>query len=160
MKKEFSVDELFQRAASYCSLSEHCVSEIDQKLTSWKVEKSLKKKLIDKLLANDFINEKRYAKAFVNDKFRFNKWGKIKIALALHSKGLNEELIDEALLSVDEEEYLSILENLLKSKLATFKDLTDYEKKGKLFRFAQGKGFEPTAIEKVLQHLEENGAFR
>lgn len=160
MKKEFSADELFQKVASYCSLSEHCVSEIDQKLTSWKVEKSLKKKLIDKLLANDFINEKRYCKAFVNDKFRFNKWGKIKIALALRFKGLNEELIDEALSYIDEEEYLSILEDMLKSKLATFKDLTDYEKRGKLFRFAQGKGFEPAAIEKVFQHLEENGVFR
>jgi len=79
MKKEYSFDELFHKAASYCSISEHCISDVEEKLMAWKVPQLQRKKLIDKLVEEDFINEKRYALAFVRDKFRFNKWGKIKI---------------------------------------------------------------------------------
>ena len=111
--------------------------------------------IIDRLIADGFINESRYAEAFVIDKFRFNKWGKTKIALALKAKGLSQEDIDNALALIDEGEYDEMLASILKTKLAGLTYEYEYEKQGKLFRFAQSRGFEPQAIERVLRSMDE-----
>ena len=59
MKKEYSVDELLHKAASYCSISEHCTSEVEEKLNGWGVSDSNKQEIISKLISEDFINEKK-----------------------------------------------------------------------------------------------------
>ena len=87
MKKQYTFDDLLHKAASYCPISEHCISDVTTKLRAWEVEEFDRKKIIENLIEDDFINEKRYAVAFVRDKFRLNKWGKIKITMALREKG-------------------------------------------------------------------------
>jgi len=153
MKKDYTLNELLHKAASYCSISEHCVSEVEVKLTAWEVSDTDKTKIIKRLIDEDFINEKRYCTFFVKDKFRFNKWGKIKITLALKAKGLNKELIQEAISTIDEGEYEEMLASLLKTKLVGLKYEFEYEKQGKLFRFAQSRGFENNVIEEVLRSI-------
>lgn len=154
MKSTYTFDELLHKAASYCSIAEHCVSEVEAKLTAWNVPTADSKKLIARLIEEDFINEKRYCKAFVKDKFRFNKWGKIKIGLALKAKGLPADLINEATSLIDEGEYEEMLASLLKTKLSSISYRYEYEKQGKLFRFAQSRGFESTVIERVIRRIE------
>ena len=155
MKKEYSLDELLHKAASYCSISEHCVSEVEEKLNAWSIEPDHKAKIIDRLIAEDFINEKRFCVFFVKDKFRFNKWGKIKISYALKQKGLSNDLISMALGTIDEGEYEEMLAAIMKTKLVGLKYEYEYEKQGKLFRFAQSRGFESNVIEKVLRNLPQ-----
>jgi len=153
MKKDYTLEELLHKAASYCSISEHCASEVEAKLTAWEVSDADKIKIIKRLKEEDFINEKRYCTFFVKDKFRFNKWGKIKISIALKAKGLNKELIIEAISTIDDGEYEEMLASLLKTKLVGLKYEFEYEKQGKLFRFAQGRGFENNVIERVLRSI-------
>src|SRR5665647_2773479 len=109
MKKEYTLEELLHKAASYCSISEHCVSEVEQKLIAWCVICDDRTAIINRLIAEDFINEKRFCTYFVKDKFRFNKWGKIKISYALKQKGLVNELINNALATIDDGEYEEML---------------------------------------------------
>jgi len=153
MKKQYTFDELLHKAASYCSISEHSISEVNAKLKAWEVEEGDRKKIIKKLTEDDFINEKRYAVAFVRDKFRLNKWGKIKITMYLREKGIEKELIHSALDKIDEGEYEELLSTLLKNKLKSIKYNFEYEKQGKLFRFAQSRGFENNVIERVLRYI-------
>ena len=153
MKKEYTIDELLHKAASFCSISEHCVSEVEDKLTAWGVSTEDKQKIIDRLISEDFINEKRFCIYFVKDKFRFNKWGKIKITFALKGKRLDKELILNAIETIDDGEYEEMLASLLKTKLVGLKYEFEYEKQGKLFRFAQGLGFENNVIDRVLRGI-------
>lgn len=155
MKKEYSFEELLHKAASYCSISEHCISDIEDKLTAWGMTEDKKHKIIDKLIEDDFINEKRYCIAFTKDKFHFNKWGKIKISYSLKQKGLDSKLIDMALKTIDEGEYEEMLAVLLKNKLKTIKWEYEYEKMGKLFNFAQSRGFESNVIDRVIRTLKD-----
>ena len=155
MKKEYSFEELLHKAASYCSISEHCISEVEDKLTSWCVSCDEKAKIIAQLIAEDFINEKRFCKFFVKDKFRFNKWGKIKISYALKQKGLSNELIEHALATIDDGEYEEMLASILKTKLTTIKYEFEYEKQGKLYNFAQSRGFESQVINRVIRSISQ-----
>ena len=155
MKKEYTLEELLHKAASYCSISEHCISEVEDKLNAWCIECDDKAKIINRLIDEDFINEKRYCAYFVKDKFRFNKWGKVKISYALKQKGLSDELINAALQTIDEGEYDEMLAALLKTKLTGLKYEFEYEKQGKLFRFAQSRGFENNVIERVLRNIPQ-----
>ena len=151
MKKEYTFNELLHKAASYCSISEHCISDVNDKLKAWQVDEADRMKIIDQLCEDDFINEKRFCKAFVRDKFHLNKWGKIKISMSLREKGLSNELITAALKVIDEGEYEELLASLLKSKQNTIKYEFEYEKQGKLYQFAQSRGFENQVIERVLR---------
>ena len=59
MKKEYTLDELLHKAASYCSISEHCIYEVEEKLSLWGVSDKDKGEIIKRLISEDFINEKR-----------------------------------------------------------------------------------------------------
>ena len=155
MKKEYTLDELLYKAASYCSISEHCVSEVEEKLTAWGVSISDRSKIIKHLLEEDFINEKRYCVHFVKDKFHFNKWGKIKISYELSAKRLDKDMILNALNKIDDGEYEEMLASILKTKLVGLKYEFEYEKQGKLYRFAQSRGFENNVIERALRNLSQ-----
>jgi len=154
MKKVYTLEELLHKAASYCSISEHCVSEVEEKLNAWCVECNDKSEIINRLISEDFINEKRYCTHFAKDKFRFNKWGKIKISYALKQKGLSEELINHALTTIDDGEYEEMLASILKTKLKGLKYEFEYEKQGKLFNFAQSRGFESQIIYRIVKSID------
>ena len=147
-------NEALQKAAAYCSLSEKCEYEVKEKLRTWDVSNTDVAKVIDQLRHDDFINDARYCTYYTRDKFRFNRWGKIKIGMMLRSKQLPEEEITNALAQIDEAEYEEALVVILQTKLKSLTYKFAYEKQGKLFRFAQSRGFEHNIISNVLRQLE------
>jgi regulatory protein len=134
--------EALAAAAGYCSLAEHCVSEVVEKLKRFELTTEDQAKVIKRLLDEGYLNETRYVKAFVRDKFRFGKWGRIKIRFALRQKGISTLLADEGLSEIVEEDYLEMLTNLLRQKKRSIKANSPFELRGKLLRFAAGRGFE------------------
>jgi len=143
-------------AAAYCSASEHCKTEILEKTAKFELNREEQCKLIERLVQEGFLNEKRYVRSFVNDRFRFNKWGRIKIRYMLKQKGISQKLIEEGLEQIQEEEYHELLLTLLKLKLPSIKSKTEYEMKGKILRYAAGKGFEPSLINSCLKEIKAN----
>jgi regulatory protein len=144
-------EEALYKSAAYCSQSEHCISELKNKLTQWSVTESDQFKIIRYLKEEKYLDEKRFAFAYVKDKFRYNKWGKIKIRLELHQKKIEKELIEAALEEIDEEEYKGMIIRLAKEKEKKLTYRNEYERKGKLYRFLAGKGFEMDVISKIIQ---------
>lgn len=146
-------DILLNKAAIYASRCEHCESEVREKLLNWGSSEKETDKIIAYLIEERYIDNQRYANSYTRDKFRFNHWGKYKIGMMLRSKNICNEIIEEALNQIDEEEYLEKLEQILRDKLRSLKYASEYEKKGKLFKFAQSRGFESSAISKVIKSL-------
>ena len=142
MKKELSAEEARLKAEAYCSLSEHCKSEVLGKLQQWGAPEETWEAILNHLEKERYVDESRYATFFVRDKYRFNQWGRIKIAQALRMKHIPSACIDEAMEEIDEQEYLNILTSLLKKKVRSIKASNDYERNGKLVRFAAGHGYE------------------
>jgi len=94
-----------------------------------------------KLVKERYVDDERYAQAFVKDKIRYNKWGRRKVEQALWQKRIDEDIRKRVLDEVDDDEYLIILRPLLKQKRKTIKAQNDYELNQKLMRFAVGRGF-------------------
>ena len=147
-------NEALQKAASYCALSEKCEQEVREKLRLWEVSDNVTEEVIAKLSHDDFINSTRYCNYYTRDKFRFNRWGKVKIMMMLRSKQLPEDEIQQALSQIDETYYETTLLELLQAKLKNLTYKSDYEKQGKLVRFAQGRGFEYDVIKQVVKRLK------
>lgn len=136
------MQEFFLKASYYCSLSEHCTQKVREKLVQWETPKEFIQPIIDKLVEEDYINEERFARAFVKDKFRFNHWGRIKITTHLRALAISSDIIAKAIEEIDEDEYVEILDETVEKKRKTIKKGTDYEIRAKLLRHALSRGFE------------------
>ena len=141
-------------ATSRCAVKEYCCSEIATKLSQKGATPDEIDELLERLIREKYIDDARYAQAFVSDKFRFDHWGRIKINHALRQKGVADSLIREALESIDEEEYRSLLADFIQSKRRTTKGDTPYAINQKIARSAISRGFEPYLVFDSLQ-MEE-----
>jgi len=142
------------KAMAQCSRSEFCICDIRRKLTLWGVEKTDSEKIIETLIKENFINESRYTAAFVKDKFKYNKWGKVKIAAHLGAKKLPSDVIRSALDSIDNEQYTKLLHEIIEGHRKTVKAKNQYDLKAKLLLFGLSKGFESSLLYDILNGLD------
>ncbi|MCI7256233.1 MAG: RecX family transcriptional regulator [Prevotella sp.] len=148
-------EQALQKLAALCSQSEHCTSEMKEKMTRWGIDEDAQQRVVEYLVANRYVDDRRYARSFVNDKLKYNKWGPRKIEQSLWMKHIDESIQREALDDVDNEEYISVLRPLLTSKRKTTKAETDYEMNQKLLRFAIGRGFTFEQVKEVIDDVDE-----
>ncbi|HEX2975078.1 MAG TPA: regulatory protein RecX [Bacteroidales bacterium] len=150
MERQELIKSALNKAMYLCSKREYCREEIRQKLVSWDVSNSDSEKILDSLVAERFIDESRYANAFTRDKFKYNKWGKVKIASQLKLKRIPMDIISESLGGIDHDAYVLLLKDLLTAQKKRIKANSEYELKGKLLRFALSKGFESSLVYEIL----------
>ncbi len=156
-KGTVSREYVLGRMEALCSKNEKCSFDIHQKLLNYSLHENDREWIIKKLKDDKFIDDKRFAGFFVKDKYRFNKWGKIKIRHALYGKKIDEAVIDEALDELDTQEYKNLLLELIRTKNKLLKDRDTFIRKGKLFRFASQKGFETELIYTAIEQILEGG---
>lgn len=137
-------------ATAYCSRSEHCLSEVVAKLDKYELSAAETQRLLQYLQDEKYIDEARYAQAYVKDQFRFAHWGRLKIAQYLRMKHISDENIHNALDEIPQDEYMQVLRRLVQEKQKNSKAKTPYELSMKLLRFAYGRGFEPEHIKQCL----------
>ena len=133
--------EAYLTLAALCAQAEHCQYEMLEKMRRWEVPEDAQARIMAKLIKERYVDDERYAQAFVKDKIRYNKWGRRKVEQALWQKRIDDDTRKRVLDEVDDEEYLSVLRPLLKQKRKTIKAKNDYELNQKLVRFAVGRGF-------------------
>ena len=150
VSRVLNFEQGLQRAAGLCCQSEHCVADITEKLLRWGVSREDSDRIIDRLIDEKYIDESRYALAYVRDKVRFSHWGRVKIKSMLRMLRVSEQDISNAFDSFDEDEYLAVLEGVIETKRRSLPEADSYASRVKLIRFALQRGFEMHEITKFI----------
>ena len=149
-KKPISPETAKARLEALCARSEQCSYELRQKLNRWGLSTHDAEKIITHLIANRYVDDNRFTRAFVNDKIRFERWGQRKVWMALRQKGIPEETIRENLEELDEEQIYDNLKHLLSKKRKTIKDTDPRKIREKLLRFGLSRGYTYDQLARVL----------
>ena len=158
-----SVKEAKEKAMYWCSRKEYCRKDMFEKAVLWGCTPVEANELVDFLVEQKFVDERRYTEAFVKDKLRFNKWGRVKMTYMLRTHNIDKEIVTDAMSEINDTEYLQILIGELQKKYKTIRQgttklstkLNVFEIKGKLFRFATSRGFESEMIDKAISKIND-----
>jgi|SRR5690606_4369089 len=141
-----------KRAESYCAYQERSQQEVRDKLYDWGQYPADVENIIVELIAENFLNEERFALAYTSGKFKIKKWGKTKIANGLKFKRVTPRLIKEALDTIDADEYYSTLLEVIEKKARLLKENNPYKRKMMLAQYAASRGFEKDLIFDILNN--------
>ncbi|MBR5440975.1 MAG: RecX family transcriptional regulator [Prevotella sp.] len=146
MKKPISSDAALVRLETLCARSEQCGADLRRKLFTWGITGSTAEKILDSLADRRFFDDARFARAFVNDRFNFSKWGRRKITQALRLKRIDADIISDAVATIDDETYESTLRQILRSRAVRMAQPLSRDDRLRLARFAASRGFETSLI--------------
>lgn len=142
-----------EKAQRYCTSDERCVYTVMKKMYEWGVDEEEKEYIIGQLIADGFINEGRYAEAFAGGKFRMLRWGRNKIICHLKANQVSDRNIRSAINSIDDDEYMKVLQSLLQRKWDSLKGINNLQKKQKVISYLVQKGFETNLILDEIKQL-------
>jgi len=154
MTENTLVKTALKKAMALCASREYCSDDIRNKLDLWGIDTVDSDNIINVLVRENFVNDKRYAEAFVKDKYHHNKWGKAKIASQLRAKRIAPDLINSALAALDDDQYRQMIKDTLASHRKLIKAKNKYDLKGKLMRYGLSKGFESHILYDILNEFE------
>ncbi len=147
-----TAEKALERLEILCARSEHSEGELRQKLYRWGLSSADAERIIDSLRSRKYVDDERFARAYVRDKLRFSRWGRAKIRMGLIAKRVDSATITIAIdEEISEEEYESILIAVLKMKARSIDDADSYEGRTRLFRFGVSRGFEPGLVSNAIR---------
>jgi regulatory protein len=146
MKSTF--DLIVEKMKKYCAIRDRSHTEVRTKLLKDKIYGDELEEVMTVLIQEDFLNEERYANAYVIGKFNQNRWGKIKIIHGLKRQNISDYCIRKAIAQIEEEKYIKTIYYLRIKKEKLIHTSNDFEKKQKIIRYLLGKGYEIDMIEK------------
>jgi regulatory protein len=154
MPISFTEDEkvIIEKIQSYCLYQDRCINEVKYKLYSFKVSSQLVENIVEYLIDNDYLNEERYTKMFIQGKLRIKKWGRIKLKYELRSKGIDIKIINEHINQINEEDYIEYFNEFSTNKIKFLKGSND-QKKRSFINYFTYRGWENNLIYEKLKDL-------
>ncbi len=152
-KKYVSYADALKKLEHYCAYQDRCHSEVRTKLLDLGIYGDELEQIITELIADNFLNEERFARSFARGKQRIKKWGRYKIISQLKAKKVSEYCIKKAMEELDEEDYHETLRNLLERRL---KSDFSYQAVGKAAKFVISKGYESSLVWETIKSLRQN----
>ncbi len=156
MKSEckYSFLEAKAKLEALCAYQERCSYELEQKMRTWGIDSENQSVLLAHLISNNFLNEERFAEAFVSGKVNIKRWGRIKIRQHLKQKFISEYSIKKGLASINLDVYDKNINDLALKKYEMLnREKDSYAKKAKIYRFLSSKGYEMDLIRDCVDPL-------
>ena len=153
VKRTKTPEQALRALMNVCAKSERAISDVRRSLTRWGVAPEQHQPIIDRLVRERFIDEARYAEAYVREKLNLSRWGVRKIRAALKAKRIPEQTIDEALAQADPQKLGTKLEESLRRKMQGTRAVSDYQMRGKLLRYGAGLGFDYDEVSDAIDRL-------
>lgn len=154
-RTKYPMQEALQRLRQLCARQERCQSDLYRKLRDWGFYHSESEQMLAQLISEGFLNEERFAIAFVRGKFRIKGWGKRKIVNHLKRKGVSERNIQTGLAELEDTDYNDGLMQLIAKKKRLMRESDPYVARTKLGRFLIQKGYEPELVWKTLSEHDQ-----
>ncbi|MDX1685750.1 MAG: regulatory protein RecX, partial [Saprospiraceae bacterium] len=143
--------QVLERLQKYCAYQERCHSEVRNKLLNMKVYGDDLEEIISQLVQENFLNEERFARSFARGKFRMKRWGRYRIKLELKRRDISEYCINKAMSEIDEQDYLSTLDDLVEKLIGEYQHLSPAERRQKITQRLGRRGFEFGLISQSLE---------
>lgn len=159
-KYRYTEQEACIKLSALCASAEYCEYDLSRKMRNWLLcdnedeNEAVKNRVIARLRKDRFIDDERYARAFVRDKFRYNHWGVVRIKQELRLRKIDSNIIEDALTEIPEDDNLTTLRKLIETKKKSVKGKSEYDIRCKLIRFALGRGFQMDDIIKVVGDVD------
>jgi regulatory protein len=150
-----TLDEALAKLQRYCAYQDRCHKEVQEKLSELGIWGDDAGQVIVALIEEKFLDEERFARSFVRGKYRFKKWGRIKIKQELKKKDISSYCLKMGFQEIDEQEYMDNLITIVNKKNEFLKAKNEYERKTKLAKYAMTKGYESHLVWQVV-----NDAFK
>lgn len=151
--RKYSLIEAKSKLEALCAYQERCSQELERKMRTWGLDQEDRDALLADLISNNFLNEERYAEAYVSGKVNIKRWGKTKIRQHLKQKAISDYSIKKAIERIEDEVYFGNLRRLTEHKYNTLKGPDDYNKKVKLYRYLSGKGYETEYVRDIVDSI-------
>jgi len=151
--KTYTVEEALSKLQNYCSYQERCHQEVRRKLVSMRMIPEAIDQIIVALLDHNFLNEERFAKAYVRGKFRIKKWGRRRLTLELKKKEIGIFNINQAISQINELDYLEVFNDLSESRLLFIKESNKLKKRKKLADYLLYRGWESHLVYQRVSEL-------
>jgi len=142
------------KAEHYCAYQERSQQEVRDKLYEWGLHSVQVENLIVHLIQTNFLNEARFANAYVQGKFNQKGWGKQKIKQGLKFKKVSDALIKKALNTIDCDDYSNTLKQILEKKARLLGEKDPFKKRYKLHQYALSRGYETDIVSDILKNSE------
>ena len=152
-RRDKSAAEALQSLMRLCARAEKSSGDAMRLMRRWGVAEAERQGVLDRLVTQRFIDDRRYAEAYVREKSTLAGWGARKIAQQLRLKGVSKDIITEVLATLDSDDARTRLTDKLQRKLRTTKAATDYELRGKLLRYALSLGYEYDLAMEAINNL-------
>ncbi len=145
--------EALHKLQNWCAYQERSQFDVRKKLMTLKIEKSISEEIIVDLIADNFLNEERFALAFAGGKFRIKHWGKQKIKNELRKHQVSEYCINKALASLGDDQYEKEMEKLIRKKIEQSKQTDRRKLYYSVMNHLLSKGYETDKISKSLNKI-------
>jgi len=142
------------KAEHFCAYQDRAQQEVRNKLYEWGLWTDAVENIIIQLIAGNFLNEERFAKAYVQGKFKQKGWGRNKIKQGLKFKNIPPALLKKALQTIDADDYLAMLQKVIQKKARLLTEQEPYKRRYKLQQYALSRGYENDLIADVLKDSE------
>ncbi len=149
-KNTAQLTEWIRQAKHFCAYQERCSSEVLRKLSILGANESEQEFVLQILKEEGFVDDSRFAHAYAQGKYKNNQWGRTKIFLELNRRGIPSKLNQQAIDSIDEQDYLKVLQNLIEKKVQTLRSKDSANLKEKAAYYCTGKGFEPDIVWRLI----------
>jgi len=148
-------EEALAKLQRYCAYQDRCHQEVRNRLLELGMRGDELEEVIADLIAENFLNEERFARSYARGKFRMKYWGKNRIRLELRKRKISEYCIRKAFEEIEEEGYLPQLRQLFENKKKQIKQKDNpFIFRQKLAQYALRRGFEPELVWKVVKEVE------
>lgn len=152
-KREKTPEQALRSLMNLCVKAERSEFDVRRLLERWGVVEEERQRIVDTLVRERFVDNRRYAEAYVREKVRFSGWGRYKIRAALRAKRIDEAIVEEALEQVDGASMREKLEHRLQMKMNRTRARDAYDLRGKLVRYGGGLGFDTDTVLEVVERL-------